>query len=143
MSVYRTIESKRMIMGKLSHGGDLLEQLTGVCEKENITLGTVQAIGAVQKARIGYYDQDRHVYEFIEFDKHLEIASLLGNISIRDGKPMVHAHAIFSDEQGVCCAGHLAAGTTIFACEFVITVCDGAVFVRGLDEQTGLPLWTL
>ena len=143
MAVYKSIEPKHMIMGKLSHGGDLLEELTGLCEKENITLGTVEAIGAVQKARIGYYDQAARVYEFVEFNTHLEIASLLGNISIRDGKPMVHAHVTFSDEQGVCCAGHLAAGTTVFACEFHITVCDGPAFTRDHDEQTGLPLWTM
>jgi predicted DNA-binding protein with PD1-like motif len=54
---------------------------------------------------------------------------------------MVHAHVTFSDDEGVCYAGHLSGGTIIFACEFIITVCRGASFVRDLDEQTGLPLW--
>ena len=141
MAVYETIEPVRMVMGKLSFGGDLLEELTSVCEKENITLGTVEAIGAVQKGCIGYYDQDEKKYQFTEFDKHLEIANLIGNISTRDGKPMVHAHVTFSDDESSCLAGHLAAGTIVFACEFVITECKGPSFVRDLDEQTGLPLW--
>jgi hypothetical protein len=143
MAVFKTIESKRLIMGKLSHGADLLEELTAVCEKENVVLGTVEAIGAVQKGSIGYYNQDEKKYQFVEFDKHLEIAGLIGNISTRDGKPMVHAHVTFSDDKGACYAGHLSAGTIIFACEFVITVCQGPDFVRDVDEQTGLPLWKL
>ena len=141
MAVYKTIESRRLVMGKLSFGGDLLEELTDVCEKENVLLGTVEAIGAVQKGCIGYYNQDEKKYQFVEFDKHLEIASLIGNISIRDGKAMVHAHVTFSDDEGVCYAGHLSGGTIVFACEFIITVCNGPGFVRDVDEETGLPLW--
>ena len=141
MAVYKSIESRRLIMGKLSYGGDLLEELTAVCEKEGVVLGTVEAIGAVQKGSIGYYNQDEQKYQFVEFDKHLEIASLIGNISTRHGKPMVHAHVTFSNDEGVCYAGHLSGGAIIFACEFIITVCQGPSFVRALDEQTGLPLW--
>lgn len=141
MAIYKTIESKQILMGKLSHGGDLLEELTEICHKENIVLGTVRAIGAVQKARIGYYDQDRREYQFTEINKHLEIASLSGNISLRDDKPMVHAHMTLSDDKYACFAGHLAAGTIIFACEFSITTCDGPAFLREYDQQTGLPLW--
>ena len=140
MSVYKTIESKRLIMGKLSHGGDLLEELTDVCKNENVVLGTIEAIGAVQKACIGYYNQQERKYQFTEIKKHLEIASLIGNISVHDGKPMVHAHVTFSDDESACYAGHLAAGTTIFACEFVIAECEGPSFIRDYDEETGLPL---
>ncbi len=143
MAVYKTIQSKQIIMGKLSHGSDLLGELTDICHKEKIVLGTVTAIGAVQKACIGYYDQARYQYRFSEIDKHLEIASLSGNISLRDGKPMVHAHVILSDDQCVCFAGHLAAGTIVFACEFTITACEGPAFLREHDDPTGLPLWKL
>ena len=140
MAVYKTIESTQIMMGKLSHGADLLEELTAVCEKESVSLGTVHAIGAVQKACIGYYNQDSRAYQFTELNRHLEIVSLIGNISLRDGKPMVHAHVSLSDDQNVCCGGHLCPGTVVFACEFVITVCRGPDFVRTFDEQTGLPL---
>ena len=65
-------------MGKLSHDGDLLEELTDVCKKENVVLGTLEAIGAVQKTCIGYHNQQERKYQFSEIKKHLEIASLLG-----------------------------------------------------------------
>ena len=37
----------------------------------------------------------------------------------------------------------MAPGTVIFACEFVIQELTGEAFERGLDEQTGLPLWPM
>ena len=143
MAVYNEVQPAGMFIGKLQYGADLLEELTTVCRRQSISLGRVEAIGAVQKARLGYYDQNRREYNFFEIDEHLEIASLIGNISIRDGEPMVHVHAIFSDLKGKCTAGHLAPGTVIFSCEFVIHACDGPDYRRDYDEQTGLPLWKM
>lgn len=143
MAIYNEVQPGQVFIGKLDYGSDLLGQLTKVCEKEKIHLGTVQAIGAVQKARCGYYDQNKKEYNFFEIDEELEITSLLGNISIRDGKPMVHAHATFTDEKGKAFGGHLAEGTIVFACEFVIRTLSGADHVREHDEQTGLPLWKM
>jgi len=141
MAIYKTLKAGPLIMGKLAHGADLLDELTAVCVKENIVLGTLEAIGAVQKARIGYYDQSARQYQYLNIDHPLEIACLIGNISLKDDKPMIHAHITLADNQGRCYAGHLAAGTRIFACEFVITPCEGGRYVRDYDEQTGLSLW--
>ena len=143
MAIYHTLDSNKSFMGKLEHGKDLLTELTGVCAENSIKLGRVEAIGAVKKARIGYYDQDSLKYEFIEFDKHLEIVSLIGNISLRDDKPIIHAHICLSDSEGKCFGGHLAEGTEIFACEFTINQYNGPEYVRGLDDVTKLPLWDM
>ena len=143
MAVYNKTQQKQIFMGKLDYGSDLLEGLAAICQKEDIYLGRVEAIGAVQKARLAYYDQKEREYCFFKIDKHLEIASLLGNISIRDGKPMVHAHSTLADKDGHAYGGHLAPGTIVFACEFVITAYDGPEFVRDYDEETGLPLWRI
>jgi hypothetical protein len=143
MAVYNEMRLKQTFMGRLSHGADLLEELTAVCLEQGICLGRVEAIGAVQKARIGYYDQDAREYNFVEINKHLEIIKLVGNISIREGEPMVHAHIALSDSKGDAFGGHLATGTIIFACEFIINSYDGPDYIRDHDEQTGLPLWKL
>jgi predicted DNA-binding protein with PD1-like motif len=129
-------------MGKLSYGCDLLEELTAICQKENIRLGRIEALGAVQRAHLGFYDQHTREYQFLALSQPLEITKLIGNVSLKDGKPFVHAHVTLADEEGKAFGGHLAPGTVVFACEFIIEVFDGPVFERGLDEETGLPLWT-
>jgi predicted DNA-binding protein with PD1-like motif len=132
-----------LFIGKLEHGADLLEEITAICRDKNIRLGTVKAIGAVQKARLAYYDQNNQVYDFHELDEHLEILNLSGNISLKNGQPMVHAHITLSDSEGKAFGGHLAAGTIVFACECIIEGFHGLEYSRGHDKTTGLPLWDI
>ena len=143
MTETRVVKSKKIIMGKLSYGCDLLEELTKVCSDNEIKLGKISAIGAVQKSCIGYYNQIKREYRFINSEKHSEILNLTGNVSIKDDKPFVHAHVTLADEAGNAHGGHLASGTTVFACEFIIQPFDGSDFIRGIDEKTGLPLWEI
>ncbi len=146
MAQHRDVTHSRYVMGRLAHGKDLLEELTSVCEKEGVRLGRVEALGALKCARVGFYNQESREYEFLEFDGQLEITNLVGNVSLRDGRPMVHAHITLSDDKGAAFGGHLAPGTVVFACEFVLQVFEvkeGDEFVRAHDEATGLPLWKM
>ncbi|MHC4640966.1 MAG: PPC domain-containing DNA-binding protein [Planctomycetota bacterium] len=143
MTIYNEVQLQRIFVGKLKHGSDLLEELTSVCVHDDIHLGRVEAIGAVTKARLCFYNQQERKYDFFEIKENLEITALLGNISMRDGKPMVHAHITLSDAQGRAYGGHLALGTVVFACEFSIDVYQGPRLLRAYDEETGLPLWDM
>ena len=143
MAVYKGIRPVQVFMGKLTHGADLLEELTNICLREKIRLGRIEALGAVQKARLGFYHQKTRSYQSFAMDRSLEITKLIGNISLKDGKPIVHAHITLADKDGVAYGGHLMPGTIIFACEFILQVFEGPVFERGLDLETGLPLWDL
>lgn len=141
MPIVESVKAKDGFIGRLDCGSDLLESLTAICKQNDIRLGRVAAIGAVQKACIGYYHQDSRKYEFKHFDQHLEILSVTGNISLKDGEPIVHAHITLSDSDGRAFGGHLASGTIVFACEYSIEELDGPVLERGFDDETGLPLW--
>jgi predicted DNA-binding protein with PD1-like motif len=137
-----TVTPGRKIIGRLAKGEDLLAALEGCVREHGITLGEVQAIGAVIKARVGYYNQAERKYYFLDLARPLEILSLTGNISLKDGKPMVHAHVTLSDHDGRAFGGHLAEGTLAFACEFAIQEYKSAAsLVRQMDEPTGLFLW--
>ena len=140
MSLHRVSRSSTFMV-RLPHGCDLIEELTAICMREEIMQGQVRAIGAVQKACISFYDQKEQTYKSTAFDRPLEIAQLTGNISLKDGKPFVHAHVTLTDEDSNVFGGHLAAGTLVFACEAVIEGFDGPQLERTFDEQTGLGLW--
>jgi uncharacterized protein len=66
----------------------------------------------------------------------------VGNISLKDGEPFVHAHAVLSDDEGKVRGGHLLGGT-IFAAEVHVTELLGETLARRLDNVTGLSLWDL
>ncbi len=138
----REVKAAGWVMGKLEHGSDLLGALTRICEERNVRLGRVELIGAVQKVRLAFYDQKKKVYGYREINEPLEITSLVGNVSLRDGKPMVHAHVNLANEKGEVFGGHLAPGSVVFAAEFCLQIFTGAELRRGHDEVTGLPLWS-
>ncbi|MFZ5452624.1 MAG: PPC domain-containing DNA-binding protein [Thermodesulfobacteriota bacterium] len=129
-------------MGRLDKGDDLLRSLEKVCREHNLTLGEVRALGAVSRARVGYYDQEERKYYFLEMDQPLEILALVGNISMNEGQPTVHAHVTLADTAGRSIGGHLGEGTPVFACEFAIYehLADQDL-ARQDDPETGLRLW--
>ncbi len=132
----------RTFIGRFEAGQDLLAELNGFCKQNNIRLGVFNLIGAVRNAKLGYYDQEKKQYTgCVELNKKLEIAACMGNISIKDGEIMVHAHITLADMDGNAFGGHLMPGTEIFAAEFFIQELIGAELVRGKDGKTGLPLW--
>lgn len=143
MATMEGYRAGRVLMGRLSHGADLLEEIQAICRRENIRMGRVEAIGAVSGARLGFYNQKEREYAFFNVDQPMEILTLAGNISVKDGEPMVHAHVVLSDENGNAVGGHLAVGTTVFACECLIEVLEGAALKRSYDQETGLPLWDM
>jgi predicted DNA-binding protein with PD1-like motif len=143
MTMMKRVKPKEVFMGRLSYGGDLLEEIGNMCLKENIQLGWIEALGAVKKARLAFYAQDKHEYQFFVIDKPLEITKLAGNVSLKDGHPFIHAHITLADRAGNAYGGHLAPGTVIFVCEFILEVFDGPGIKRDFDDATGLPLWTM
>ena len=142
MGMHVQPEKGRIFVGRLECGDDLLGALTGFCKKESIKLGIFNVIGAVRSAKLGYYDQKEKKYTgCVELKKKLEIASCMGNISLKDDEIMVHAHIVLADFDGKAFGGHLMPGTEVFAAEFFIQEFAGSELKRGKDEVTGLPLW--
>ena len=132
----------RRIIGRLAKGEDLLAALSSLTQKHGITLGEVSAIGAVSQARVGYYNQAERKYYYLDLARPLEILGLIGNVSLKDDKPMVHAHVTRGDQDGQAFGGHLAEGTLVFACEFTIQEYQSTTaLVRQMDDPTGLFLW--
>ena len=129
------------VMERLPHGSDLLEAITTLARLEKIRAGSVSAIGAVQRARIGFYDQKARQYREWDIEEPMEICSCLGNVSLKEGEIFVHAHVTLADSDGRVVGGHLCPGTIVFAAECRITELAGEAPSRSFDETTGLSLW--
>lgn len=121
----------------------MLEGLRRVCAEKGVKTGRITAIGAVGKARIGYYDQEGGEYIYNQLDCPLEITMLNGNVSLLEGETMVHAHVTLADSEGRAYGGHLALGTEVFACEYFLDVLGDVILRRKPDPETDLSLWDL
>jgi hypothetical protein len=123
-------------------GSDLLNELQEFVRAEGINLAWISGIGGVAKAGIRYYDQTEKEWLDIEIHKELEVVSMLGNVSLLNGEPTVHAHITLSDEEGRCYGGHVATNTVVFNMEILMTTLSGPPVTRKLAVDTGLTLWS-
>jgi predicted DNA-binding protein with PD1-like motif len=131
----------RAFVGRLATGSDLVDELERFCAERGIHAAWVSVVGALSHASFAYYEQAEQRYLELSSDIHHEITSFVGNVSIRDGKPFLHAHAAFADREGASLGGHLMRGCTVFVAEVTIREMSDVELVRHPDEITGLSLW--
>lgn len=131
----------RTFVGRLEKGSDLISEIERICADRGVSAAWVSVIGAVRHAAFAYYHQTDHRYLELASDTHHEITGFIGNISLREGKPFLHAHATFADEHGACVGGHLLRGIEVFVAEFTIREMLGVDLVRTYDPEFGLALW--
>jgi len=133
--------SKELIL-RLKHNTDIVQSIAEFAGSKGVKAGNFTALGALKRAELGYYDQTNHEYRKIGIDSPHEIASCVGNVSLKDGEPFVHAHVVLADEKGNTRAGHLLEGI-VFAAEVHLTQLEGPKLERKYDEVTGLWLWNM
>ena len=131
----------RRFLGRLAYDKDLISSIENFCRDTSISMATFSVIGAVSSVTIGSYDQKQQVYVTFKEKAPLEIVSCTGNISLKDGYPMAHAHIVLGDEQGKTIGGHLFSETIVFAGEIDIQELTGKPMKRAYDVTTGLMLW--
>jgi len=131
----------RIWVGRLDTGDDLVEEIERVSSDHDVRAAWVSAIGAVRRASFAYYEQEERRYLELESTEHHEITSFVGNVSIRDDRPFLHAHGSFASRSGSVAGGHLLPGCEVFVAEITIREMTGVELLRSPDEVTGLALW--
>lgn len=127
---------------RLQRGEEVLACLRELCKREQIALGTVSGIGAVNHVVVGAYRVDEQKYVANTFDGVMELTSLSGNITEKDGEPYLHLHATFGDLAGNVIGGHLNEAVVSATCELFVRRIDGRVG-RRLDPETGLNIFDI
>jgi predicted DNA-binding protein with PD1-like motif len=137
----RVLKRGRLLLVRLDYGADLVDQISKLAVDEGIHTGTFSVLGALTQAEIAFYDQESHEYSDLPVEENTELVSCTGNVSIREGKPFVHAHVVLADSDGKTIGGHLLRGK-IFAAELFFIELTGEPMVRENDQTTGLYLWS-
>jgi len=136
-------ESKlgKVVFARLYEDEDLLEAIASASKQAKISAGFFTLIGTLKKAKIGFYRDGN--YEPIEITEPLEIVSCIGNISLKEKVPIVHAHIAVSDEKGQTFGGHALPGCSIsVTAELMLVEAVGMKLERKFDEKTKLNLWS-
>lgn len=130
----------RAFLCRAEYHSELIKSILDFVKEKKINMAIFSVIGAVDDATIAYYDHEKQRYRKILLRKPLEIANAFGNISLKDGQPFAHIHAVLSDAKGWSYAGHLISAT-VFAAEIHFLELTGRTLEREHDLTTGLALW--
>ena len=126
----------------LSKGDYINHTLETFAEIKKVGCAWVNGIGAIENPEIGYYSLEDKSYHRKQFVGEYELTSLIGNITIKDGKPFSHTHITFSNTSFQVFGGHLFDAKITAAGEFVMFPGNKNI-IREMNSDIGLPLWCL
>jgi uncharacterized protein len=139
---YRTFTEGelRTIIAVFDAGDEILSGLKSLAGQESLSAASLTAIGAVERATLGWYDLDAQEYHKIPVDEQAEVLSLVGDV-VRgpDGGPAVHAHAVLGLRDGSTRGGHLLQGIVRPTLEVALTESPGRLR-KSFRPEFGLAL---
>ena len=124
----------------LARGEDLLDGLNRAVAELGFQAATLQVIGGLEEAVVGYYNPETSAYEHIPTG-HVELSAGLGNVSMRDGEPFIHLHLVLSGPGGSTVGGHAMEGCRTYVVEAYMRRLDGPAPVRESVEGLHLKVW--
>lgn len=106
----------------LNSGEEAFATLTKFANETALTAASLTAIGAFEKASVGWFDFEKKTYKKIEVAEQCEVLSAIGDLAIGDdGKASLHVHVVLGLSDGTTRGGHLLAGTVRPTLEVVLT----------------------
>lgn len=120
-------------------GDEVLEMLTRYLAEQHISAGRFQAIGGLKQFQLKYFDSAIMQHLARDFDQQVEVLSLVGDVSLRDGQPFIHSHSVLGTADYQTLGGHLGRGIVEPTLELILTALDTEL-VRENDQRTGLDL---
>lgn len=106
----------------LDSGEEAFATLTRFVGEAGISAASLTAIGAFERATVGWFDFASKGYRKIEVNEQCEVLSAIGDVAVGDdGKPSLHVHIVLGLSDGSTRGGHLVAGTVRPTLEVVLT----------------------
>lgn len=123
----------------MATGDEVVEELGRWVREERIDAGSLTAIGAFERAVLGYFDWSKKDYKRIPVAEQVEVLSLIGDVAVSEGKPTLHLHAVLGKSDGSTVGGHLLEGHVRPTLEITLTQ-PPSYLRKKKDPETGLAL---
>ena len=121
----------------LKAGARVPDDILAIARTEKISTARVEAIGGVEELRLAYFNRRTKRYEEQDFKEFLEVTGILGNVTLKDGKPFLHIHGTFGRRDLSALAGHVMSAKVFPLLEVVITPTKNRA-LRRFDDELGL-----
>jgi predicted DNA-binding protein with PD1-like motif len=120
-------------------GDEVIAGLKAFAGEQGLAASHFTAIGAFKDALLGYFDWEKKEYEKIPIREQVEVLSLVGDVTLKDGKPSIHAHAVVGKRDGTAHGGHLLEAHVRPTLEVILTESPEHL-TRHFDKESGLAL---
>ena len=88
-------------------GDEVIEHLLAFARREQLEAATFTRIGAFSDVTLGFFEREQKEYKKIPLAEQVEVLTLAGDIALKDGEPLVHAHIVVGKADGTAWGGHL------------------------------------
>jgi predicted DNA-binding protein with PD1-like motif len=106
----------------LDTGEEAFAALTKFANEARLSAAALTAIGAFERATVGWFDFGSKSYRKIEINEQCEVLSAIGDVAIGDdGRASLHVHIVLGLSDGSTRGGHLLAGVVRPTLEVVLT----------------------
>ena len=141
----KSIEAKasRVIVGRIMPGEDVIDSVKELVKEYKINAGLVNVIGALNKATIGFFSVGTKEYSFTTFEEDFELLNASGNVSHKDGEPIIHLHILLGREDSSTIGGHLSQPSIVSVTGEVYIYEIDKKLIRANDPQFDLSLLDL
>jgi predicted DNA-binding protein with PD1-like motif len=120
-------------------GDEAFSGLLDFAEKYHVTSAHFTAIGALNGATLAWFDPQRKMYKKISIEGQVEVISMIGDIALYRGKPVVHTHMVVGTSDGTTRGGHVLDAYVSPTLEVMVTV-DPMEMQKRFDPETDLTL---
>ncbi len=120
-------------------GDEAFSGLLEFAEKYRVTSAHFTAIGALNRATLGWFDPQRKMYKTIPIEGQHEVIGMSGDIALYQGNPVVHTHMVVGSPDGTTRAGHVLDAYVSPTLEVMVTV-DPVTMHKRFDPATDLTL---
>lgn len=124
---------------RINPGQKLIASLLQFCRQQNIGLAEISGVGSLKSATLGFFDPESKQYVEQIITEPLELASLIGNVTLMDGEVIIHPHAVIAGADYAAKAGHLVEAEVSLTAEVIISRIDGSVN-KIFNDKLGLKL---
>lgn len=94
----------------LDPGDETMSVLSGFAADRALTGAQLTAVGAFERAVVGWFDREAKDYRPISVDQQCEVLSLVGDVALGADGPQPHIHAVLGLADGSTRGGHLLEG---------------------------------
>ncbi|MCC6312540.1 MAG: DNA-binding protein [Thermomicrobiales bacterium] len=123
-------------------GEEVMSGLQKFARENRLDACHFTAIGAFRDATLAFFDPDQKEYLKIPVAEQVEVLSLVGDITLDNDQPMVHAHVVVGTADGTARGGHLLQAHVRPTLEVMAVETPGPLR-RRIDPESGLALIAL